>query len=62
MQELYYTTRGGDRFSLAAYLDSHRGLAMLTSDRNKSKQKKNTQDERQAAAAGRLSGLGGATD
>lgn len=47
MQELYYTTRGGDRFSLAAwYLDSHRGLAMLTSDRNKSKQKKNTQDER----------------
>lgn len=47
MQELYYTTRGGDRFSLAAwYLDSHRGLAMLTSDRNKSKQKQNTQDER----------------
>lgn len=44
MQELYYTTRGGDRLSLAAwYLDSHRGLAMLTSD---TKAKKNTQDER----------------
>ena len=47
MQELYYTTHSGDRFSLAAwYLDSHRGLAMLTSDRNRSKQKQNTQDER----------------
>lgn len=44
MQEFYYTTRGGDRFSLAAwYLDSHRGLAMITSD---TKAKKNTQDER----------------
>ena len=31
MQELYYTTRGGDRFSLAAwYLDSHRGLARIS--------------------------------
>lgn len=47
MQELYHTTRGGDRLSIAAwYLDSHRGLAMLSGDRNKSKQKKNTQDER----------------
>lgn len=47
LQELYHTTRGGDRLSIAAwYLDSHRGLAMLSGDRNKSKQKKNTQDER----------------
>lgn len=47
MQELYHTTRGGNRLSLAAwYLDSHRGLAMLSGDRNKAKQKKNTQDER----------------
>ena len=47
LQELYLTTRGDDRLSIAAwYLDSHRGLAMLSGDRNKSKQKKNTQDER----------------
>ncbi|WP_374046811.1 TonB-dependent receptor [uncultured Alistipes sp.] len=47
MQELYHTTRGGDRLSLAAwYMDSHRGLAMLSADRNDDKQKKNTQDER----------------
>lgn len=44
MQEFYYSTRGGDRLSLAAwYLDSDRGLAMLTSD---TKAKKNTQRER----------------
>ncbi len=44
MQELYYTSHSGDRLSLAAwYLDSHRGLAMLTSD---TKSKKSTQDER----------------
>lgn len=47
MQELYYTTRGGSRLSLSAWwLDSHRGLAMLSSDRNTERQKKNTQDER----------------
>ncbi|WP_302253299.1 TonB-dependent siderophore receptor [uncultured Alistipes sp.] len=47
MQELYYTTRGGDRLSLAAwYLDSHRGLAMTSAERNTDKQKRNTQDER----------------
>lgn len=47
MQELYYTTRGGDRLSLAAwYMDSHRGLAMLTSDRNTTREKRNSQDER----------------
>lgn len=47
MQELYHTTRSGDRLSLTAwYLDSHRGLAMTSSERNTSKQKKNTQDER----------------
>lgn len=52
MQELYLTTRGGDRLSLAAwYLDSHRGLAMLSSDRNSAQQKKNTQDERTLRAA-----------
>lgn len=47
MQELYYTTRGGDRFALCLwYLDTHRGLAMTSAERNTSKQKKNTQDER----------------
>lgn len=47
LQELYYTLRGGDRLSLAAwYLDSHRGLPMLSVDLNKEKEKKNTQDER----------------
>lgn len=53
MQELYYTTRSGDRFSLAAwYLDTHRGLAMTSAERNTSKQKKNTQDERTLRAVG----------
>lgn len=47
LQELYYTTRGGDRLSLAAwYLDSDRGLPLLTSDRNTQKQKKDEQSER----------------
>lgn len=47
MQELYHTTRGGSRLSLSAwYLDSYRGLALLSSDRNTERQKKNTQDER----------------
>lgn len=46
LQELYYNTQGGSRFSLAAwYLDSHRGLALLSSDRNKDKAKKDLQDE-----------------
>ena len=47
MQEVYHTTRGGDRLSLAAwYMDSHRGLALLTSDRNTTREKRNSQDER----------------
>lgn len=46
-QELYYTTKGGSRLSLAGwYLDSHRGLALLNTDKNEAKEKKNTQDER----------------
>lgn len=47
MQELYYTTHGGDRLSASAwYMDSHRGLALLSSDRNSTREKRNTQDER----------------
>lgn len=47
MQELYRTTRAGDRFSIAAwYMDSHRGLALMASDRNTTREKRNTQDER----------------
>ena len=60
MQELYHTTRSGDRLSLAAwYLDSYRGLAVTSSERNTSKQKKNTQAEltlRAVAAWERLRG------
>ncbi len=47
LQELYYTSRQGDRFSLAAwYLDTDRGLAMLSSDRNTTREKRNSQTER----------------
>ncbi len=47
MQEFYASTHAGDRFSIAAwYMDSHRGLALLSADRNTDRQKKNTQDER----------------
>ncbi|MEG2612583.1 MAG: TonB-dependent receptor [Alistipes sp.] len=47
LQEFDYTTVGGDRLTLAAwYMDSHRGLPMLSVDMNKEKEKKNTQDER----------------
>lgn len=47
LQELYYTTSGGDRLTLAAwYMDSHRGLPLLNVDYNDRKEKKNTQDER----------------
>lgn len=47
MQEFYLRTRGGDRLSLSAwYMDSHRGLALLSADRNTDRRKKNTQDER----------------
>lgn len=47
MQEVFYNSDHAGRFSLAAwYLDSHRGLAMLSTDRNESNRKKNTQDER----------------
>ena len=47
LQELYYTSRQGDRFSLAAwYLDTDRGLAMLSSDRNTTREKRNFQTER----------------
>lgn len=52
MQELYYTTRGGDRFSLAAwYLDSHR----RTGDAHVRPQQKQTETEYagRAHAAGR---------
>ena len=53
MQEVYHTTRGGDRLSLAAwYMDSHRGLALLTSDRNSTREKRNSQDERTLRAVG----------
>lgn len=55
MQELYYTTRGGDRFSLAAwYLDSHR----RTGDAHVRPQQKQTEEEyagrTHAAGRGRL--------
>ena len=47
LQELYYTSRQGDRFSLAAwYLDTDRGLAMLSTDRNTTREKRNSQGER----------------
>jgi len=47
MQELYCDAGSAGRFSLAAwYMDSHRGLAMLDTDRNRERSKKNTQDER----------------
>ena len=47
LQELYYTSDRGDRFSLAAwYLDTDRGLALLSSDRNTSREKRNSQAER----------------
>ncbi len=47
LQELYYTSRQGDRFSLAAwYLDTDRGLALLSSDRNSTREKRNSQTER----------------
>lgn len=46
LQELYYTARNGGRWSLAAWwVDSHRGLPLLSSERNTDKQKKDTQDE-----------------
>ena len=47
LQEFYYTSDRGDRFALAAwYLDTDRGLAMLSSDRNSTREKRNTQTER----------------
>lgn len=53
MQELYYSSERAGRFSLAAwYLSSHRGLAMLDTDRNKERSKKNTQDERTLRVVG----------
>ncbi len=43
MQELYHTTRNGDRFSLSVWqMLSERGIAMLTSD---TKNKRSSQDE-----------------
>ncbi len=46
MQELYYSSKNGDKFSLSAWwMDSERGLAMLTSDRNSELDKRNTQFE-----------------
>lgn len=53
MQELYCTSERAGRFSLAAwYVASHRGLAMLDTDRNKERSKKNTQDERTLRVVG----------
>lgn len=47
LQELYYTSRQGDRLSFAAwYLDTDRGLALLSSDRNSTREKRNSQTER----------------
>lgn len=47
LQELYHTFGDGSRLSIAAwYLDSHRGLPLLSSDRNDEKSKKDLQDER----------------
>ena len=47
LQELYHTFGDGSRLSVAAwYLDSHRGLPLLSSDRNDEKSKKDLQDER----------------
>ncbi len=47
LQELYYTSRQGDRLSFTAwYLDTDRGLALLSSDRNSTREKRNSQTER----------------
>lgn len=47
LQELYYSSDRGDRFALAAwYLDTDRGLALLSSDRNSTREKRNSQTER----------------
>ena len=47
LQEFYYTSRQGDRLSFAAwYLDTDRGLALLSSDRNSTREKRNSQTER----------------
>ena len=61
MQELYFDGGSAGRFSLAAwYTDSHRGLAMLDTDRNRERSKKNTQDERTLRATAGWERLRGA--
>ena len=61
LQEFYYTSRQGDRFSLAAwYLDTDRGLALLSSDRNTSREKRNSQTERTLRAVAAWDRLFGA--
>lgn len=61
LQEFYYTSRQGDRFSLAAwYLDTDRGLALLSSDRNSTREKRNSQTERTLRAVAAWDRLFGA--
>ncbi|MEG2370561.1 MAG: TonB-dependent receptor [Alistipes sp.] len=51
LQEFFYQTDKGHRFSLSAwYMNSHRGLPLLTTDRNEAKQERNTQDEQTVRA------------
>lgn len=47
LQQAYMTTRGGDKLGVSAwYMDSHRGLPMLTVDRRTASQHKEEQEEK----------------